>query len=121
MERREVIDLVKEINLFYGTRGKTLEQIQKQINDWEPVLVSMDSDTVKANFQRHLQESSFPPNLSDLLRVAKVKEEEPPRTVPTVEETHEMLDRYSEPPGTTWEEVEAELIKLRRIVGIDHE
>lgn len=113
MERSEIIGLLKKIDIFYP--GRTPENPKAKLEAWEQMLRSYNVDTVERNFLNHVERSSYPPQISDLIR----KTDEPKRVVPDAEKTKEMLQKYEEPQGCTPEELQEQLANLRRILGME--
>ncbi len=108
MTKREVFVLLGMISVYYDQ----FEVDQNKIDLWYEALKGNSFVKMEENLMAFVAESVYPPRIANLVK----KSYELVRTVPTMEETHAMFTSHWETANK--ETIQAELSKLREILGI---
>ncbi|MBS4223341.1 replicative helicase loader/inhibitor [Lederbergia citrea] len=109
MTKRETFTLIALIAVYY----EQFDFDQKKVDSWHQILKEHHIDELKNNLITHVASSPYPPKISDLVR----KPETCARAIPNVEETTYIFTHKRKPASE--EVVQAELRKMREILGIE--
>lgn len=108
MTKRETYTLLALIAVYY----EQFEVNQQKIDSWHEVLKSHGIEELRRNLLRHVEESPYPPKISDLVRKTAAVS----RAIPDCRDTASIVPSAWKPASEAV--VQAELAKMREILGI---
>ena len=108
MDRSQVIDILETIEAYFP--HLKVENPKLRLEAFEAALKSHDAEIVKGNLMDYIQENTYPPTISDLIRKPKG------RAIPNFEETKAMLEAREKRETADQETAERELAKIREIL-----
>ncbi|KAF0822784.1 MULTISPECIES: hypothetical protein [Cytobacillus] len=108
MTKRETYTLLALIAVYY----EQFEVNQLKIDYWHEVLQHHEVEDLRLNLLRHVEVSPYPPKISDLVRKSAAVS----RAVPDCRDTAYIVPTSWKPARE--EVVQAELAKMREILGI---
>ncbi|MBT2690132.1 hypothetical protein J7I93_18345 [Bacillus sp. ISL-47] len=108
MTKRETYTLLALIAVYY----EQFEVNQRKIDSWHEVLQSHEVEDLRRNLLLHVKESPYPPKISDLVRKSAMVS----RAIPNCLDTDCIVPIAWKPASE--EVVQAELAKMREILGI---
>jgi hypothetical protein len=109
--KRETYALLEQIYLYY----EQFQINQQKIDGWHEALKDFSYERLHQNLLNYVAHSSFPPKICDLIST-------PDRIhtrVPDVTETYKQL--MNDQPSANEEVIQAELAKMRKLLGIRRE
>ncbi|MFJ8268504.1 hypothetical protein [Peribacillus asahii] len=118
MNLKQIASLLDAIQSSYPGKFK-VEDPANVLKSWEQVLRKHDFEKVSRNFERHLETSSFPPTIADLV---KEKPLDRINAIPDVNETLDYLDSLNKPNSFTEDQlksIEKSKAEVRRILGLE--
>lgn len=87
MNKKEVLDLIQEIEACYPGRLK-VDDGKALIIAWHRILKDYECTTIMDNLTNYIKFNRFPPTIADLINPKSEKE----RYVPSAEETRKYLE-----------------------------
>lgn len=113
MNKKEVVEIIKNISDIYGNRFK-LDDPQGTVNAWHAVLKDYEFDIIQANFMEYVKHNKFAPSVADLIHVAEARD----RAVLNTDETREMMATWKKESKADKKQADAALGQMRQILGI---
>lgn len=108
MTKRETYTLLALIAVYY----EQFEVNQRKIDSWHEVLQNHEIENLRRNLLLHVEESPYPPKISDLVRKSAAVS----RSIPDCWDTAYIVPPAWKPASEAV--VQAELAKMREILGI---
>lgn len=109
MTKRQTFSLMARIAVYY----EQFELDQRRVDSWHEVLKNGNLKELEDALMTHVSTSVYPPRIADLLNKPLATS----RFVPDTEETAYIVATRERPASR--EVVEAELAKMRKILGIN--
>lgn len=108
MTKREVFQLLRQISHYYDS----YEINQEKVDQWYKILKDFSFAKLETNLQKHVQHSTYPPKISELIQTV----DNYSRYIPNVEETYQMLNQPVQVASK--EKAEAALQEIAKILHI---
>jgi hypothetical protein len=115
MEKKEVVEIIKNISTYYGGKFK-MDDPQGVVNAWFDILKDYEFTEIVENLKNYVKNNHFPPSVADIIKVEPAKD----RAIPGYEDTKAMMANWDQERANAANDEVAKkhLADMRKILGI---
>lgn len=116
MNKKDVVEIVKEISTYYGNKFK-MDDPKAIIDVWFKILKDYEIDEIMVNLGNYVKNNPFAPSVADLIKVPERRD----RAVLNQDETNAMMQGWQKGTKATKDQADAALSEIRELLGIKRE